>query len=525
MNSITPDYAELLGYFPFDGMRDGQRQALCEIREALLDDEIEFIILDAPTGSGKSGIGVCAAKAAGSAYTLTATKNLQHQYIGDFADLVEMRGRDNYLCDFPRGFFDVSCKTELKCPDDQEAGSPFCRKFYNIYKKAVFADNTLLNFHAALVYLNIEFKNCHKFETRNLLILDEAHGIIDAITDYSTFELRKVWFEANFKEFGTFPEFDSIAQYTDTLQKLKRFLEQIKERGQYRSFKDELRDFIEQGPESIAKVLQDPKNYVVSREHRFEHVNISFKPLEIKEYAHANLFRHGRKTLLMSATFLDLNTFCEMLDLPASKTRIIRMPCTFPVENRPFIVSAAVGYINQNNLQSMLPSMVQRIDEILNRYPDSKGIIHSVTYQNANYIDANLPAKNKARLLYARSAKDQREMLKRHEDNQGPTILLSPSMTEGVNLKGDLSTLQILVKTPWPYYGNVLLQERIKKYPNYYVMLTALTILQAYGRSIRSDTDKADNYCLDAGTHHFIYNNQSIFPPWFLKAVTTVIPR
>src|SRR5690606_38170931 len=85
------------GAFPFRSYRPGQLEAIEEVRAAFAAGK-RFVVLEAPTGSGKSAIGVTLAREAGSAFVLTAQKVLQDQYLRDFEDLAVMKGRSNYPC-------------------------------------------------------------------------------------------------------------------------------------------------------------------------------------------------------------------------------------------------------------------------------------------------------------------------------------------------------------------------------------------------------------------------------------------
>ena len=94
---------------------------------------------------------------------------------------------------------------------------------------------------------------------------------------------------------------------------------------------------------------------------------------------------------------------------------------------------------------------------------------------------------------------DKREAaLQKHIKSKLPTILISPSMTEGVDLKGKLSEFQILCKVPFPYLGDKVVKKKMSKWKWWYNTQTIRTIIQSIGRSIRSKDDKAVTYILDS---------------------------
>ncbi|MGA9151213.1 MAG: hypothetical protein WBZ36_11595 [Candidatus Nitrosopolaris sp.] len=69
--------------FPFSQLREKQSFVLQEIDTAFAAG-YKHIILEAPTGFGKSPVAVACALTLGSSYICTSTKNLQTQYTRDF---------------------------------------------------------------------------------------------------------------------------------------------------------------------------------------------------------------------------------------------------------------------------------------------------------------------------------------------------------------------------------------------------------------------------------------------------------
>ena len=69
--------------FPFPTLREKQSFVLEEIDRAFASG-YNHIIVEAPTGFGKSPVAVATALTLGSSYILTSTKNLQTQYARDF---------------------------------------------------------------------------------------------------------------------------------------------------------------------------------------------------------------------------------------------------------------------------------------------------------------------------------------------------------------------------------------------------------------------------------------------------------
>ena len=76
-----------------------------------------------------------------------------------------------------------------------------------------------------------------------------------------------------------------------------------------------------------------------------------------------------------------------------------------------------------------------------------------------------------------------------------PTVLVSPSLREGVDLPDDFLRFQVLTKLPYPDLGDPWTAARRERDPRWYAIETAKALLQAYGRSCRHAEDHGVTYC------------------------------
>ena len=113
---------EYLNNFPHNKFRNNQDSVIKQICEAF-NTGYKHIILEAPTGFGKSAIAITIARTLGSSYICTATKDLQTQYSRDYQFLKVAKGKSNFLCRVKEDFVESgkylcsSCnsKTEIEC--------------------------------------------------------------------------------------------------------------------------------------------------------------------------------------------------------------------------------------------------------------------------------------------------------------------------------------------------------------------------------------------------------------------------
>jgi len=68
-------------------------------------------------------------------------------------------------------------------------------------------------------------------------------------------------------------------------------------------------------------------------------------------------------------------------------------------------------------------------------------------------------------------------------------VIFSPSLTEGVDFKGDRARAQIIVKSPIPYMGDPYVKKRLSNDPTFLDRIIWMNVIQMYGRVMRSDDD------------------------------------
>lgn len=159
------------------------------------------------------------------------------------------------------------------------------------------------------------------------------------------------------------------------------------------------------------------------------------------------------------------------------------------------------------------------IDKIMTSHKDHKGIIHTTSYEQLNFIKENLSKENKRRLLVIDPEVERDEVIGEHAGTKKPTVLISPSLHLGLDLKDDLSRFQIITKVPYLSLGDRWIDEKRKLSDRWYNWQTALKLVQAYVRSIRSKEDWAATYVLDATFGYFVSKNRNILPDWFKNAI------
>jgi hypothetical protein len=271
----------------------------------------------------------------------------------------------------------------------------------------------------------------------------------------------------------------------------------------------------------IYNIRSNPRNWIVSdiKKENNEVIRVELKPLDVSPDCQ-DLFRKCNKNLMMSATILDKDAFCKSLGLAPGDVKFIQVPSDFPLQNRP-IIPLNIEYLNHNNLQKqeVQIKIARAIDNLMTLHKSHKGIIHTTSYKQLNFIKENISQTNKRRLIVTDPKIPRDEVITEHVKNIKPTVLISPSLYLGLDLKDDLSRFQIITKVPYPDLGDRWIDAKRKLSGQWYTWQTALRLVQGYGRSIRSNKDWAIKYVLDSGFVNFVKKNKNILPDWFTQAI------
>lgn len=279
---------------------------------------------------------------------------------------------------------------------------------------------------------------------------------------------------------------------------------------------------------SLSSFLNDLKlnkdNWLVTNINKNEIDNtlsrIKLEPLVVSNYFE-DIFDKGETSLLMSATILSKENLCKAVGLKSDDVKFIQVENSdFPVKNRP-IYLMNVAWLNARTMSESLPNIVKVLDNLLSVHKNDKGIIHTTSYSQVQYIKNNLSKANFSRLIETNPKFDRNEMILKHAQSTKPTVLISPSMFLGVDLKDDLSRFQVIVKVPYPDLTDKKVSVLKQRNPKWYEWNTILRLIQAYGRSVRNSEDYANTYILDSSVSYLLKNGRDMVPKWFSEAIIT----
>lgn len=121
--------------------------------------------------------------------------------------------------------------------------------------------------------------------------------------------------------------------------------------------------------------------------------------------------------------------------------------------------------------------VVKEVDILLSKHSSCKGIIHTVNYEIAQALrDGLFMSKNYDRLVFI-NAKNKAEELENFKQSSEPLVLVSPSLSEGLDLKDDLSRFCIICKVPYASLGDLWVRRKNKHDKDWYRLKTAETLV------------------------------------------------
>lgn len=538
---------KLVSYFPQDYTPSKSQIQLINGVEKAFARGKKFVICCAPTGTGKSFLGKTLANLSSpptSAYvnlinsydafrqdysgnytheadarkepafgtfTLTITKSLQDQYVKLFEDGKLLKGKTNYQCQVDTNFDVESAPCVLVNKLKEDCWSKNICPYYTARNTALTDKFSILNYK---MFLSLP----DHVKRKNFIICDEASELEDELV----------------RRFSAFIEYDKLKNYdvsvvplvTDSTQKVRVWLydlifhlseiintlqnRQTKkitnlspiDKIKIRYLKNLYNNLV------IIESLWDECEFVVEKDSQ----RASFTPLKVDKLS-KYIFDYGENILLMSATIIDHKNFAKTLGI--KDYEYVEVDSTFESSKSPIYVTSK-NKLNYKTIKTELPEIVNKIKQICDFHKDAKGVIHTHTMEITEYIKTRL---NGERFLFRELASKNEDILKEHSSSSKPTVLVSPSLSFGIDLKDELARFQIIVKLPYLPLSSKRVKKLFELDKNWYIDKMLNAMVQATGRATRSKNDYSVTYILDGNIVDVIKTHKDRLPKYFIDRI------
>lgn len=188
-----------------------------------------------------------------------------------------------------------------------------------------------------------------------------------------------------------------------------------------------------------------------------------------------------------------------------------RIPSTFNFTNSPihFYNRYKMSFRDQEqSINSLKPIIYKLLEQ---QFPNQRGIIQTGSYKIAQDIIKNAPVNIKNRLLYYNGSHEKISNVTIHKMSTN-TILIGPTLNEGIDLPGDQCRFIMILKVPYPQMKDRLVEAKMNLFPTWYNYTTSNLIIQGIGRGNRFKDDWCITYIFDACFYNLFLTTKEQYP-------------
>jgi Rad3-related DNA helicase len=484
----------------FDKWRPKQIEAL----RALLRSNRRGVALSAPTGFGKSPVMVGYALITGKPTCfVTQSRGLQDQLMKDFSPIgmVDIRGRQNYQC---------GMNPEYTCQEGYISNCP--------YRGLLTCPSVLAECRAAqskLVVTNYDKWTASKgfgvgMEHFEQVVFDEGHEAPDAIAramqitvshkgvqedleaeyplDVTSMAIWRSWAIQNkYVAIRLFNEAKAKVQSTS-----KPKPSWVRDMAHYRNMVRDLSTL----------ACANPQHWIVEE----TPTGFQFDPIRPGRYAESTLLLDIPKIIVISATLRPKTMY--MIGMGKDKFDYYEFDSEFDARRCPVYW---VPTMRVDSRQPDLSALWIRLDQILARRRDRKGIIHTISYARRDEIVRR--SRFADSFLINQRGEPPTAMVRDFKQSSAGTVLVSPSVGTGYDFPMGECEFQFLCKIPFPDSRSKIVKARQEDDPEYGAYMAMQSMVQSFGRGMRSKGDQCENFI---GDDHLA---------WFLPRYRHLAPR
>lgn len=542
MLSVTP--AELSLPAKFKEFREVQKAAI----ERVVSSDKRFVLLQGPTGSGKTLIAAAAQRILTDRMLyICFTKQLQDQFIDDYEFCldhkplaIELKGRANYptrrfphlfpkinasLCtskkeDHCRWCCDGKCGGLLKADGHQECLNTFKCPYKVQKRRAMGAQIAVLNFDIFINEANYIGGFSDKFP---ITVIDECDEIEHGLMGFVELNITRKWIdklklqmpekktvEESWIKWARDEAYPCVRMELALLQHAYG-VEDMRRQDELTRMQAKLEYFLKE----MSGEHKTRWAFVPSEEHW------AWKPIFVSGFANKFLWDHMRsKVVLMSATILSPDEMAHNLAIQKQDIEFVDLPSLFPKERRPIYYMPAAAVSKKEEEQSRA-LVLAAFDSLLDRHKKDKILCHTTSYSFTKYIAGN--SKHNGRIISYSNSLDRTAALDKFKEGKRPYVLVAPSMERGVDLPYDMCRVVIVCKVPYPNLGDKQVAQRLYSDKRggqlWYTVNTIRTLIQETGRAMRAEDDECTIYILDSQFGRLYQDYRGLFPKWWRDAL------
>ena len=550
-----PGDVDLDELFPFDEYRPMQRDTLEAAHRELQGDRFDNIIVDAPTGIGKSPLNVALCRTEDSAFYTTPQKKLREQLENDETlsqHYQVLKARRDYKCG-ATGENCKECSINLD-PSIQCSEMDRCT-YWNAKETAMNADIAVTTF--AYLILDRELPAQSQNENgattrisfrdqRDIIVVDECHSLASQVANlHAGFEIGP-WTlppevfqnETANRDYSNVERHQQVEGLVERMHdRVKRFLAEHgndeKRHYDLKLCKEFMRkhNWFSTETETMDRQWVVETQEVMDRDKNNEIQKVIIKPVKVDNFLRRYVWSRGENRILSTATAPyrgNTEKWCYELGLDPDRTKFLRVGMPIDADRRQIHTDTIIDTFSSGGDDDNWAEIMSSLNDLAGKHEGEKGLVHTASYSRARRVqetvnedESRYPNLTGNIMLHRGDRGASDDVFVSDWQRSEKDIALSPSMAEGVDLVGDQCRWQVLLKVPYPFMGGArvkYLTQEENRWDWYYEM-TAVRTIQSAGRAVRGLDDYADYYVLDGSFNSL--RNRVEFPPWYTEAIVS----
>lgn len=520
---------------PHSSLRPVQIEAIEAVKRVNADSKVA--IVEAPTGTGKSAIGIAQSVAQEMPLVILAhSLSLLDQY-GEKYGAAVLKGRQAYSCvheEKVKKWAEAGkgVPTFAQCHYKEPANEcdyAFQCPYLNARDRALTSQRMVCTPKYAALSYKVQ-------ERRGMVVVDEAHNVAEEILSFAEFRLDDR--ERIFYSLPALPlhgygpngkgdrlTLDARGQVIDWLMKAIDRLKGMKsdpftDADKVKALKERL--------ERVAEELDGPTEWFAFCGHEWNAKTavLSLKPLEASKIAQ-RLFANKQSVMLMSATIGKPEPIANELGI--EKYEYLGYPHPVPVEARPVFDLNVERMTNDNLTRSPILFKLQAeaiADWIESLDPEWRGIVLTTSYKKIEELTKHLGRRLNGRLLTTENKRVGSRIEAFLSNSQRGLVAVDTIQGWGTGLSLDGELARFVVVAGVPHSNPSDAYERARKSrpggQTYNLWKAYNAVVQASGRVSRGERDGEGwlhNYTALADGSTTVDAALRFYPGWFKEAI------
>lgn len=483
------------------------------------DSKNKCKVISSPVGSGKSLLAKTITKYNELRELKTAVITPQNllvdQYINEFPDINYLKGKDHYKCDLSKS----TCSEGKELQKILKQSCAECP--YEKAKGRAYDDNTTI-FNIMSYYALPKVKTLAEHQEIDYdidtIIIDEFQSLPSMLRELITV---KLW-EHDIKwETGVSASIPNVIDLLNSYNSKLLFYilnknTNVSDRVKYSRMQKRI-DF-------IVYQLNTNASYFICEEVKEKLRGLMcsalvIRPKYVPPSVSKGFFKIAKRIILMSGTAFP-NIWEE---LGFDKVDYIDLPSPIPIERRQIFVTNSINISSKLDVgerHAMIHALAEQIKYIAEEIHTNENGVILLPYNLAQEIKFLLPEAHYIHM----DKTTKKSVIEKFKRGEIYGVGIFSGSYEGLSLNDDISRFTIIPKVPYPNLMDKVVKVRMKEKPLDYSMETITTIIQASGRSTRSDKDYSFTYILDTNFTSLYPRVRKYIPNYFKEVLNFTMP-